>query len=402
VWLYLIALAAPSAFAASGDEFYDRLFTRGLSQFSEGNYVGAYASMKIAAFGYLEDIPRFQTAEIYMTVAANKLRREADARAAAVRVVAAERVEKRYASLTLPAELRKEFEDAARKLLTADVFATLRGGGTVRPPQPAPANPAPVIVIPPQPPPASKPVPTPAPRVIPPAPQSQPPTQPRTVQPQPVPVPKAPAQVQTQPRPVPTVPAQVQTQPRPVPTVPAQVQTQPRPVPTAPAQVQTQPRPVPTAPAQVQTQPRPVPSPPAQVQTQPRPVQPQPQPQPARPATESGVLADADRAVNSGDLAAARSLYRSILDAPQISHPTALRVAEGLYRSRDFAGAIRAFERAGAIGTGEEQFHYYYAVALYESGRYAGAKRELRAALPFIEVTPDVERYRVKIEGAIE
>ena len=351
-----MALAAPSAFAASGDEFYDRLFTRGLSQFSEGNYAGAYASMKIAAFGYLENIPRFQTAEIYMTVAANKIRREPDARAAAVRVVAAERVEKRYASLALPAEVRKDFEDAARKLLTADMFATLRGGGTVKPPQPAPANPAPVIVTPPQPPPASRPVPTPTPRVIPPAPQPQPQTQPRPVQPPPAPVPTAPAQVQTQPKPAQTAPAQVQTQPRPVPAAPAQVQTQPRPV--------------------------------------------QPQPQPARPAPDA--LADADRAVNSGDLAAARTLYRSILDAPQISHPTALRVAEGLYRSRDFAGAMRAFERAGAIGTGEEQYHYYYAVALYESGRYAGAKRELRAALPFIEVTPDVERYRVKIEGAIE
>ena len=362
VWLYLIALTAPSAFAASGDEFYDRLFNRGLSQFTEGNYAAAYGSMKIAAFGYLEDIPRFQTAEIYMTVAANRLRRDADARAAALRVVAAERVEKRYASLALSADVRKEFEEAARKLLSADVFATLRGGGTAKPPQPAPVNPAPVIVTPPQPPPASKPVPTPAPRVVPPAPQPQPqPQTQKTVQPQPVPVPTTPAQVQTQPRPVP-------------------------------------------APAQVQTQPRPVPSAPAQIQTQPKPAQPQPQPQaqPARPATESGVLADADRAVNSGDLAAARSLYRSILDAPQISHPTAMRVAEGLYRSRDFAGAIRAFERAGAIGTGEEQFHYYYAVALYESGRYAGAKRELSAALPFIEVTPDVERYRVKIEGAIE
>lgn len=347
--MYLIVLAAPSAFAASGDEFYDRLFTRGLAQFNEGNYVGAYASMKIAAFGYLENIPRFQTAEIYMTVAANRLRRAADARAAAVRVVAAERIEKRYASLPLPAEVRKEFEDAARKLLTSDLFTVLRSGGTAKPqPQPPPKGgditiPAPVIVSPPQPPPSSKPVPTPAPRVTPPAPQPQP----RPVQPQPAPVPPAPTQVQTQPRPVPPAPAQVQTQPKPA--------------------------------------------------------QPQPLPQPARPASDAAsVLADADRAVNRGDLATARSLYRSILDAPQISHATAMRVAEGLYRSRDFAGAIRAFERAGAIGTGEEQYHYYYAVALYESGRYAGAKRELRAALPFIEVTPDVVRYRVKIEGAIE
>ena len=58
--------------------------------------------------------------------------------------------------------------------------------------------------------------------------------------------------------------------------------------------------------------------------------------------------------------------------------------------------------RAGTIGAGEEQYHYYYAVALYENGRYTESKRELMAALPFIEVTPDVERYRVKIEGAIE
>lgn len=367
MWLYLIALAAPSAIAASGDEFYDRLFTRGVAQFNEGNYAGAYSSLRIAAFGYLENIPRFQTAEIYMTVAANKLRREADARAAAVRVMSAERIEKRYSSLAIPAEVRKEFEEAARKLLTADSVAVLRGGGTARPPQPQPppksANtiPAPVIVASPQPQP-SKPVPVPTPRVTPPAPQPK-------LQPQPVPKP---------------------------------VQPQPAPVPTAPAQVQTQPRPVQTAPAQVQTQPRPVPAAPAQVQTQPRPVQPQPPPQPARPSSDAGALAEADRAVNRGDLAAARSLYRSILDAPQISHATALRVAEGLYRSRDFPGAIRAFERAGAIGNGEEQYHYYYAVALYESGRYSGAKRELRAALPFIEVTPDVERYRVKIEGAIE
>jgi tetratricopeptide (TPR) repeat protein len=374
VWLYLIALAAPSAFAASGDEFYDRLYTRGVGQFAESNYAGAYASMKIAAFGYLENIPRFQTAEIYMTVAASKLRHDADARAAAVRVIAAERIEKRYASLSLPADLRKEFEDAARKLLTADNFAALRGGGTARPPQPQPQQapkttevtiPAPVLVSPPQPQP-SKPAPTPVPKVTTPAPQPQP----RPVQPQPAPVPATPAQVQAQPRAV---------QPTPVPTAPVQVQTQPRPA---------QPTPVPTAPAQVQTQPRPVP--------------PQPQPQPARPVSEAGALADADRAVNRGDLAAARTLYRSLLDAPQISHATALRVAEGLYRSRDFAGTIRAFERAGAIGKGEEQYHYYYAVALYESGRYAGAKRELRAALSFIEVTPDVERYRVKIEGAIE
>ena len=128
----------------------------------------------------------------------------------------------------------------------------------------------------------------------------------------------------------------------------------------------------------------------------------QPATQPARAGGDPSSLADADRALNNGDLATARALYRSMLDAPQLSHANALRVAEGLYRSRDFAGTIRAFERGGTIGSGEEQYHYYYAVALYESGRYGQAKREMAAALPFIEVTPDVARYRMKIEGAIE
>ena len=320
VWLSLVALAATSAVAASGDEFYDRLFNRGMAQFNEGNYATAYTSLRTAAFGLLEDIRRFQSAEIYMTVAASRLHRDSDARAAAQRVVAAERVERRYGSLSLPDAIRKEFEDVARTLLTADQVSFLHGGAATSARPPAPVPQSTTITIPP---PVIVPAPKPAP-------------QPKPVQPQPQPV-----------------------RPQPQPQV-----VQPQPV-------------------------------------APQPAAPQPQPQPVRPAGEPS-LADAERAVNGGDLATARTLYRAAIEAPQVSHATAIRAAEGLYRSRDFAGAIRAFQRAGTIGTGEEQYHYYYAVALYENGRYAEAKRELMAALPFIEVTPDVERYRVKIEGAIE
>src|SRR4051794_333227 len=120
-WLYLLAaFVATSALAASGDEFYDRLFNRGMAQFNEGNYANAYGSLRVAAFGLLEDVRRFETAQIYMTVAGARLRRDGDARMAAQRVVAAERLERRYASLSLPDAVRKEFDDAARRLLTAD------------------------------------------------------------------------------------------------------------------------------------------------------------------------------------------------------------------------------------------------------------------------------------------
>ena len=316
-----MALIGTSAFAGSGDEFYDRLYGRGLAQFNEGNYASAYSSLRIAAFGLLDDVKRFETAEIYMTVAATRLRNEADARAAAQRVIAGERVERRYASLALPGAIRTDFENAARGLLSADQLSILHVAATAPPPPQA---------------------------------QPQSPTAPKST---------------------------AITIPPPV-IVPA-----PQPQRPAPASQSAKPAPRMDAPA-----------------PQPQAVRPQQQPQPqaAKPPAETGALAEADRAVNSGDLAAARALYRSVLDSPGLTHVAALHVAEGLYRSRDFAGAIRAFERAGPIQTGEEQYHYYYAVALYESGRYAESKRELRAALPFIEVTPDVERYREKIEGAIE
>jgi tetratricopeptide (TPR) repeat protein len=78
-----------------------------------------------------------------------------------------------------------------------------------------------------------------------------------------------------------------------------------------------------------------------------------------------------------------------------------IRAAEGLYRARDFDGALTAFSKVGALRRGEEPYHYYLAVALYETGQYARAKAEMDAAAPFIEITPDVARYRSKIESAI-
>jgi tetratricopeptide (TPR) repeat protein len=113
-------------------------------------------------------------------------------------------------------------------------------------------------------------------------------------------------------------------------------------------------------------------------------------------------IADADKALGRNDLPTARAIYRDLLENGSFDHAGYVRLAEGLYRSRAFADSLRAFERGGGLRKGEEPYHFYMAVALYETGRYDDAKRELAAALPYIEVTPDVARYRAKIEGAID
>jgi Tfp pilus assembly protein PilF len=126
-----------------------------------------------------------------------------------------------------------------------------------------------------------------------------------------------------------------------------------------------------------------------------------PAPAPVRQPAQRRDLATGERALMNDDLVAARAIYRENLDGTS-DHATLMQIAEGLYRARDFAGALAAFQRAGELRPGEEPFRYYRAVAQYETGNYARARTELEAALPHIEITPDVARYRAKILGAIE
>ena len=55
----------------------------------------------------------------------------------------------------------------------------------------------------------------------------------------------------------------------------------------------------------------------------------------------------------------------------------------------------------GTFAKGEEDLRYYNAVVLYETGQYVDAQKELACALPFIQLTDDVARYRTKIESTV-
>jgi tetratricopeptide (TPR) repeat protein len=344
----LAMLVAVGAGAAEGSNFYANLLRRGASDLAAGNYERALKELRIASFGLVDSLPEFQTAHVYMAIAARKLNRDADARSAVLRVVSAERIERHYASLPLAQEWRSAFDVIARKLLPADQVSFLYGTGPAPGPQPPRTIPAPV------------PSPTPAPVTV----------QPATPQPPPLPEP------QPEPRPQPVVPAPAPTPKSTKPPVDRKPQPQPQPQPPAPAPA-------------------------------PQPVKPPPVAAPQTPKGPTAAeitrqLNAAEGALARNDLTAARVLYRQVLEATALDHDTAIRLSEGLYRARDFANALRAFGRAGALREGEEPYHYYKAVALYETGRYVEAKRELAAALPFIDQTPDVARYRAKIEGAIE
>jgi tetratricopeptide (TPR) repeat protein len=100
----------------------------------------------------------------------------------------------------------------------------------------------------------------------------------------------------------------------------------------------------------------------------------------------------------AGDIEDANAMFARLLKTPNPPRELVAQVATGFYRTADYPGALRAFEKLGTFARGEEDLRYYKAVALYETGRYAEAKKELECALPFIELTDEVNRYRDKIE----
>lgn len=131
-------------------------------------------------------------------------------------------------------------------------------------------------------------------------------------------------------------------------------------------------------------------------------------PLPSRPAAVAGDSAQVRQALNSlrqaealadqGELREADEIYMRLAAAEPREIVAAAAV--GLYRTGAYREAVQAFRRLGALGRGEEDLHYYFAVSLYESGDYETARHQLMCALPYIELTNEVVRYRIKIEQA--
>jgi tetratricopeptide (TPR) repeat protein len=100
---------------------------------------------------------------------------------------------------------------------------------------------------------------------------------------------------------------------------------------------------------------------------------------------------------DAGQTMEAIRIWESLVDARDVAREVLIEAAIGLYRIGAYRQAVGAFDRLGTLGRGEEDLRYYHAVVLYETGNYEQARRELACALPFIQVTDEVERYRLKI-----
>lgn len=412
LFFFMLTACVPLA-ASTATDFYLDLLQRGTAEVDAGRYDTSITPLRLAAFGLVDSIEHYETAQAYLVVALDKLGKQDEARKAGQRIVAAESIERKFATLALPAPIRAAFATAARKLLSSADVALLTSpppASIVPKPKTLPQTSATTkpngtpVVAPPAAPPSISPIPEKEPAKLPATQTQAPATQKPSLPTQRADPPKVvenlkPAQ-QTPPRtdpPKTSAPAPAQnggsSQKPSVAETPARkdppkVSQAPKPSPAvAKPAAAAPPKSTPAAPkpqpAQSVLQP--------QVRTTP--------PQPARADVPSR-LAAGERALASANLNEARRVYRELLTVAGLDRNELIRIGEGLYRSRDFAPALTAFRRLGTLKAGEEAYRYYIAVALFETGDFVTAKSELAAALPFIEVTPDVQRYRDKIGAA--
>ena len=136
-----LSILAGIVLLATADSFYLDLLQRGIADAGSGEYARAAEELRIAAFGFLDDVPRYQTAQVYLAVANSKLGRESDARAAAEKAVNVERIAPSYQRLALDPAVRKQF-DALLPKMVADaglMVARRAGGPPAGPPAASPA-----------------------------------------------------------------------------------------------------------------------------------------------------------------------------------------------------------------------------------------------------------------------
>src|SRR5579884_3659740 len=347
------------------------LLDRGRAEYASGRYADAVKDLQAAADaiinpdqmrayvdrGKFDALPQFETAIIYLALSYARLGRPADVNDQLQRFQAAEAIAPTYATLQLG-------PDAAD-------FDKLRGGGSLPTanPQPAPATqPA-----------ATQPAPAPLSQPAPP----QPPVPQPTLSPTPTPT-AAPAQPQTS-----LTPDQQRELEQRLAQARAEFEKE------AEARIAA-------AKAEIERQAE------ERIAAERAAIEKQTQQQIAaiRAAGAQEVAKVAAPTVRraeglaiAGDVNEANAMFARLLNTPNPPRDLIAAVATGFYRTGDYADALRAFDKHGTFARGEEDLRYYRAVALFETGHYADAKKELECALPFIEMTDEVNRYREKIEA---
>jgi len=106
-------------------DFYEARYQSGVADFNRGAFARAIDELRVAAFGRVEDVPKYATTEIYLAIANHQLNRLDDARLSAIKVLQAEQISRVYATLPLPVDVRSQFETVLPLVVSRDLLESV-------------------------------------------------------------------------------------------------------------------------------------------------------------------------------------------------------------------------------------------------------------------------------------
>jgi hypothetical protein len=375
-----MALVLTTAAMAAPHPFYETMLARGVAAVQGGRYTEGIKTLRIAAFGSIDNVPSYQTAQVYLALAYEKLGENEAARLSATKFLQSERIRPSYEALTLDAATRNAFEKVVASAVEPQYLAQIpsfrrsspaknsavatRGRDLPVQPQATPEQPKTEADSP-----------------------AKPPVEKREVPKQNVQTTPAPAAVKPQ-------PAQPVAQTSSSAAAPTAKSNQP---PTAinltaarPVINAETPTPQPRTPA-----PQTAAVPPATGQPGNRATT------PSKPAAiqQPAELQSAQQLLNEGKLLAAREAYLRLAQRRDLARVHMLEVGRGLNRAGAWQESAFVYQRTLPMQKGEELHMFYEAVNRYELGELNVARSLFGQALPALAASREVDLYRVKIQG---
>ena len=116
------SLICGSVLAQETDPFYERLLSRGKLEYGAGNYTEAVSTLRIAAFGLLNDLSAYEEAQIYRALSEQGRGELEEARMVIRSIFHAESVQRVYPPADLDPAVQVQFEAAVNRLFPERVF----------------------------------------------------------------------------------------------------------------------------------------------------------------------------------------------------------------------------------------------------------------------------------------
>jgi hypothetical protein len=123
--LIALSMTIVASSASAAHPFYHAMLERGVASATRGDDATALRELQTAAFGLLEDLPKYELAQVHIALVSKRLGNEGLMRTATAKVAQVEQLEPAYSRIPLAPNVRVAFNALAPTILAPEQLALL-------------------------------------------------------------------------------------------------------------------------------------------------------------------------------------------------------------------------------------------------------------------------------------